>query len=131
MPFVVVDPELVPDQASHPRASPQRRGEAVRFGAFEQQRRQAFPLRGVQQRLASGASGAPQRSSTLLQILPPPDTDRLPRHLQPPSRFRLIQTSVKQPHGLETALFQRLKIPLHALGVAHIYIDAASYPKAS
>ena len=121
MPFVVVDPELVPDQASHPRASPQRRREAVRFGAFEQQRRQAFPLRGVQQRLASGAPGAPQRSSTLLQILPPPRTDRLPRNLQPSSRFRLIQPLVEQPHGLETALLQRLEIPLHTFGVAHTY----------
>ena len=97
------------------------------FGAFEQQRRQAFPLRGVQQRLAPGTSGAPQRGRALLLVLPPPRTDGLPRHLEPPRRFRLIQALVEQPHGLKTALLQRQKIPLHTFGVAHTYIDAANY----
>ena len=47
MAFVVGDAELVSDQASDSRTSPQRCGEAVRLGAFQQQRRQAFPLCGV------------------------------------------------------------------------------------
>ena len=47
MAFVVADAKLVSDQASHPRATPQRRRETVRLGTIEQQRRQAFPLRGV------------------------------------------------------------------------------------
>ncbi|MCY4588435.1 MAG: hypothetical protein OXB98_20615 [Bryobacterales bacterium] len=91
MPFVVVDPELVSDQASDPRTTPQRRREAVRLGTFQQQRYQSLPLCGVQQRLAPGTTGSARRSRTLLQVLPPLRTDRLPRYLQPPSRFRLIQ----------------------------------------
>ena len=47
MAFVVCDPALVGDQASHQRAGPQGRREAVSFGAFEQQRRQALARRGV------------------------------------------------------------------------------------
>ena len=93
--FVVVDPELVLDQASHPQASPQQHQEAVRFGTFSQQRRQALSLHGVQQRLAPGSSDAPQRSRTLLQVLPPPRTSGLPRKLEAPSRFRLIQPLVE------------------------------------
>ena len=119
VPFVVVNPEFVSDQASHPRTSSQRRREVVCFRALQQQRHQPFPLRGVQERLAPGASGAAQRSRTLFEVLPPPHTDGLPRNLQPPGRFRLIQPLVEQPHGLETALLQRLKIPLHTFGVAH------------
>ena len=121
MALVVVDPELVPDQPSHPLTTPQRRRETVCFGTLKQQRYQSFPLRGVQQRLAPGAPGAPQASGALLQVVPPPHTDGLPRYLQPPRCFRLIQAFVKQPHGFETALLQRLKIPLHTFGVAHTY----------
>ena len=47
MALVVRYAELVSDQASDPQTSPQRCGEAVRLGAFQQQRRQAFPLRGI------------------------------------------------------------------------------------
>ena len=75
MTFMVVNFELVPDQASHPRASPQRRRKAVRLGTFQQQRYQPFPLRGCQQRLAPGASGAAQRGRALLLVLPPPLTE--------------------------------------------------------
>ncbi len=47
MAFVVVDAELIGDQTSYPRAGPQGRSETVGFGAFQQQRRQAFALCGV------------------------------------------------------------------------------------
>lgn len=93
--FVVVDPELVLDQPSHPRASLQRPREAMCFGTLQQQRHQAFPLHGVQQRLASGAHREPQCGRSLLQVLPSPHTDGLPRNLQPPGRFRLMQPLVE------------------------------------
>ena len=95
MACVVVDAELVRDQTSHPRTAPQRRREAVGFGACQQQRRQALELRGVEQRLASGATGAAQSGRTMLEILPPPLTDGLSRDLQPPRRFRLIVALVE------------------------------------
>ena len=47
MALVIAHAELVSDQTSHPRTGPQRRREAVRLGAFEQQDLQAFELRGV------------------------------------------------------------------------------------
>jgi len=45
--FVVAHAELVGDQTSDARAAPQWCRKAVRFGTFEQQREQAFELRGV------------------------------------------------------------------------------------
>ena len=42
-----------------------------------------------------------------------------------PSRTALVE----QPHRFETALLQRLEIPLHTFGVAHTYIDAPHYQK--
>ena len=67
--FVVVDPELVSDQPSHPRTAPQGRGEAVGLRAFQQQRRQAFALCGIEERLASGAPGLAESGRTLLAVL--------------------------------------------------------------
>ena len=74
---VVCDPELVSDQPSHPRTAPQGRWEAVGFRAFQQQRRQAFALCGIEERLASGAPGLAESGRTLLAVLPPPLTDGL------------------------------------------------------
>ena len=54
MALVIAHAELVSDQTSDPRTAPQRRREAVRLGAFQQQRLEAFELRGVQQRLTAG-----------------------------------------------------------------------------
>ena len=45
--LVVAHSELVGDQTSDPRAAPQWRRKAVRFGTLEQQRDQVFELRGV------------------------------------------------------------------------------------
>ena len=47
MALVIAHAELVSDQTSDPRTAPQRRREAVRLGAFQQQRLEAFELRGV------------------------------------------------------------------------------------
>ncbi len=92
----------------------------MRFGAFEQQRLQALELRGVEQRLAAGASGLAQSGRALLAVLPPPLTDRLPRDLQPPRRLGLIQAlPLDQPDRFETALLQRLEIPPYAFRIAH------------
>ena len=129
--FVVCDPALVGDQASHPRAGPQGRREAVSFGAFEQQRRQALARRGVEQRLASGASGAAQPGRTLPEVLPPPFTDGWTSDFEPPRRLGLLVSLVEQPHRFETALLERLEIPLHTSWVAHTYIDAPANPKVS
>ena len=119
MAFVVAHAELVGDQTSDARAAPQRRREAVRLGAFEQQRDQALAPRGVEQRFASGAAGLQQPGRTVLAVLPPPLTDALPRDLEPPRRLRLITSLVEQPHGLETALLQRLEIPPSAFPTSH------------
>ena len=129
--LVVVDAELVGDQTSHPRAGPQRRREAVGLGALEQQRRQPLQLRGVYPWLTSGAPGAAQPGRTLLAVLPPPRTDRLSSDLQPSGRLGLIVAVVEQPHRFETALLQRLEIPLHTFWVAHTYIDAPRNQKVS
>ena len=67
MAIVIAHAELVSDQTSHPRTSPQWRREAVRLGPFEQQRLEAFELRGVQQRLATGTPGLAESGRT-----PPP-----------------------------------------------------------
>ena len=51
MALVIAHAELVSDQTSDPRTAPQRRREALRLGAFQQQRLEAFELRGVCRRL--------------------------------------------------------------------------------
>ncbi len=104
MACVVCDPELVSGQPSHPRTAPQGRWEAVGFRAFQQQRRQAFALCGIEERLASGAPGLAESGRTLLAVLPPPLTDGLASDVQPSRRLGLIVALVEQPHRFETAL---------------------------
>ena len=94
-------------------------------------RRQAFALCGIEERLASGAPGLAESGRPLLAVLPPPLTDGLASDVQPSRRLGLIVALVEQPHRFETALLQRLEIPLHTFGVAHTYIDAPHYQKVS
>ena len=64
MAIVIAHAELVSDQTSHPRTSPQWRREAVRLGPFEQQRLEAFELRGVQQRLTLCCAAFTRRAAS-------------------------------------------------------------------
>ena len=110
MALVIAHAELVGDQTSHPRTAPQRRREAVRLGAFEQQRFEAFELRGVQQRLAAGAAGGAEPGLALLAVASSPLTDGLAGDFQPPGGFGLIESFIEQAHRFEAAFLERFEI---------------------
>ena len=110
MAFVIAHAELVLDQTNHARTGPQRRREAVRLGAFEQQRFEAFELRGVQQRLAAGAAGGAEPGLALLAVASSPLTDGLAGDFQPPGGFGLIESFIEQAHRFEAAFLERFEI---------------------
>ena len=123
MALVIAHAELVSDQTSDPRTAPQRRREAVRLGAFQQQRLEAFELRGVQQRLTAGAAGLAQPGFAVTPVSSQPLADTLPRDLQSPRCLGLTTALLDQPDRFETALLQGLKIPPYAFCISHTYKD--------
>ena len=123
MALVIAHAELVSDQTSDPRTAPQRRREAVRLGAFQQQRLEAFELRGVQQRLTAGAAGLAQPGFAVTPVSSQPLADALPRDLQSPRCLGLTTALLDQPDRFETALLQGLEIPPYAFCVSHTYKD--------
>ena len=116
--FVIAHAELVGDQTSDPRTSPQRRRKVMRLGALEQHLLQAFELCGVQQRLAAGAPSLAESGRTPLPMLANPTAHALLRRLHAPCCLGLTQTFFDdQPHGLQSSLLQSIKIaPLRLLG---------------
>ena len=131
MALVIAHAELVGDQTSHPRTAPQRRREAVRFGAFEQHRLQAFQLHGVQPRLTAGAAGLAQPGFAVTPVSSQPLADALPRDLQSPRCLGLTTALLDQPDRFETALLQGLEIPPYAFCVSHTYKDVRTPKKVS
>ena len=127
MTFVVAHAEPLADEGGDPRAGPQRRGEAVRLGAGEQQLLELGELLGAQQRLAAGATGLAQGLGTLLAVLPDPLAHGLTGDLEPSRRLGLIQALFDQPDGFEAALFQRLEVSPHAFGISHDIKTYADY----
>ncbi len=123
MALVIAHAELVSDQTSDPRTAPQRRREAVRLGAFQQQRLEAFELRGVQQRLTAGAAGLAQPGFAVTPVSSQPLADALPRDLQSPRCLGLTTALLDQPDRFETALLQGLEIPPYAFCISHTYKD--------
>ncbi len=123
MALVIAHAELVSDQTSDPRTAPQRRREAVRLGAFQQQRLEAFELRGVQQRLTAGAAGLAQPGFAVTPVSSQPLADALPRDLQSPRCLGLTTALLDQPDCFETALLQGLEIPPYAFCISHTYKD--------
>ncbi len=123
MALVIAHAELVSDQTSDPRTAPQRRREAVRLGAFQQQRLEAFELRGVQQRLTAGAAGLTQPGFAVTPVSSQPLADALPRDLQSPRCLGLTTALLDQPDRFETALLQGLEIPPYAFCISHTYKD--------
>ncbi len=123
MALVIAHAELVSDQTSDPRTAPQRRREALRLGAFQQQRLEAFELRGVQQRLTAGAAGLAQPGFAVTPVSSQPLADALPRDLQSPRCLGLTTALLDQPDRFETALLQGLEIPPYAFCISHTYKD--------
>ena len=128
MALVIAHAELVSDQTSDPRTAPQRRREAVRLGAFQQQRLEAFELRGVQQRLTAGAAGLAQPGFAVTPVSSQPLADALPRDLQSPRCLGLTTALLDQPDRFETALLQGLEIPPYAF-LYFPYVQRRTYPK--
>ena len=89
MAFVVVDAELVGDQASHLRAAPQRRREVVGLGAGEQQLLQMLELLASQSRLAAGTTGLRQPPLAVCAVLLHPAADALLCGVEPTSDLPL------------------------------------------
>ncbi len=129
MALVIAHAELVSDQTSDPRTAPQRRREAVRLGAFQQQRLEAFELRGVQQRLTAGAAGLAQPGFAVTPVSSQPLADALPRDLQSPRCLGLTTALLDQPDRFETALLQGLEIPPYAFCISHTYKDVRTPKK--
>jgi len=109
---VIPHPRPPGDDGRDPGHGPQRGGEAVGRGAFQQRRLHLGPLLAVETRLAAGPADR----------LQPPPAFRLPRVI-PPMRGRaadaqlprhgdLRHAPTKQPRGLEPPRFQRRKIPV-------------------
>src|SRR5512134_1241865 len=111
-------PSLPCDQIGHAPGRPQRSAVAQRLGTFFQACPQCFQL----DRLQAGFATRSCRLAQRLGALPPPGlmpaADRLAVNPQSPGHFSLMETSVKQPGGLEPSLFQFIKITLDAFWIS-------------
>jgi hypothetical protein len=93
----------------------------VRLGAVEQQLFELRQLRGAELRLASGATGMPQRLDASLRCLLRPATDALLSDTEAAGHLRLVETLIEQAQGLQSTPFQRLEIASDSSGIPHAY----------
>ena len=126
--FVVMDSKLLLDQVPDPPQSPQRRLVAQSFRSLQQALLQPLQVLPAQTRLAPGPT-------CLLQPFPPLLGQRLGpavhtgmAHAQPPADFGLAQSLPQQPHPLQAASLQSLKVSVYSFWVSHAGLDASEIP---
>src|SRR6266581_494954 len=122
---VVTNSKLLLDQVPDPPQSPQRRLVAQSFRSLQQALLQPLQVLPAQTRLAPGPT-------CLLQPFPPLLGQRLGpavhtgmAHAQPPADFGLAQSLPQQPHPLQAASLQSLKVSVYSFWVSHAGIDAS------
>src|SRR5437870_9110432 len=126
--FVVMDSKLLLDQVPDPPQSPQWRLVAQSFRSLQQALLQPLQVLPAQTRLAPGPT-------CLLQPFPPLLGQRLGpavhtgmAHAQPPADFGLAQSLPQQPHPLQAASLQSLKVSVYSFWVSHAGLDASEIP---
>ncbi len=116
---MILLPSLSVHQIGHTLGRPQRSVVAQGFRTFLQDLAQFLQLDRLQTRFTASACRFAQRlGSVLFSSLMPP-ADRLAMHAQSSGDLALMEPSVKELGGLESRLFQFIKIAFNAFWISH------------
>lgn len=110
---------LLLDQIGYASSGPQARVVTQRLRSLFEADSDLFQLSWLQSRFATGSSCFLERLGSLLfpRLVPP--ADGLPMHLQLPGNFALAQAPVKELGGLQSSVFELVKITFDPFWITH------------